>query len=197
MTYLSITILNFFGSLGYFGIFVLMVMESSIFPVPSELVMIPVGISAMSGMINPYWATLIGGIGSVIGALANYWILGRFLGKPFLEKYGKYILITQKKYKKTEQLFLKNSYIYTFVGRFIPVVRHLISIPAGIFSMKITPFILLTFLWATTWCGVLVTLGYFFGQDMIQIVSVYGRELAYITLPLAAFYLWWKIFRTK
>ena len=140
------TILDFFGSLGYFGIFVLMAMESSIFPVPSELVMIPVGISALNGTINPYLATLIGGIGSVVGALVNYWILGQFLGKPFLEKYGKYILINHTKYIKTERLFLRNSYIYTFIGRFIPVVRHLISIPAGIFSMRITPFILLTFI---------------------------------------------------
>jgi len=146
MEYLYITILNFFGSLGYFGIFVLMAMESSIFPVPSELVMIPIGISAMSGSINPYLATLVGGIGSVAGALINYWVLGRLLGKPFLEKYGKYILITRTKYHKTERLFLQNSSIYTFVGRFIPVIRHLISIPAGIFSMKMLPFISLTFL---------------------------------------------------
>jgi membrane protein DedA with SNARE-associated domain len=139
-------ILDFFGSLGYFGIFILMTMESSIFPVPSELVMIPIGISAINGSINPYLATLVGGIGSVTGALLNYWILGQFLGKPFLEKYGTYILIPPKKYHKAEKLFLQNSHIYTFIGRFIPVVRHLISIPAGIFSMKIAPFISLTFL---------------------------------------------------
>jgi len=189
------TILDFFGSLGYFGIFVLMAMESSIFPVPSELVMIPVGISALNGTINPYLATLIGGIGSVVGALVNYWILGQFLGKPFLEKYGKYILINHTKYIKTERLFLRNSYIYTFIGRFIPVVRHLISIPAGIFSMRITPFILLTFIWATIWCGILVSLGYFFWENMIEIMRSYGHELTYIALPLIALYLWWKIFR--
>ena len=189
------TILDFFGSLGYFGIFILMAMESSIFPVPSELVMIPVGISALGGTINPYLATLIGGIGSVVGALVNYWVLGQFLGKPFLEKYGKYILINHTKYIKTENLFLRNSYIYTFIGRFIPVVRHLISIPAGIFSMRVTPFILLTFIWATIWCGILVSLGYFFWENMITIMRSYGHELTYIALPLIALYLWWKIFR--
>jgi membrane protein DedA with SNARE-associated domain len=89
-------------------------------------------------------------------------VLGRWLGKPFLEKYGKYILITPRKYKKTEDLFLKNSHIYTFIGRFIPVIRHLISIPAGIFLMRMKPFILLTFIGATLWCGILVALGYFF-----------------------------------
>ncbi len=96
--------------------------------------------------MNPFLATFIGGLGSVLGALVNYWVLGRWLGKPFLEKYGKYILITPKKYKRTEDLFLTNSHIYTFVGRFIPVIRHLISIPAGIFEMQMTPFIILTFI---------------------------------------------------
>lgn len=104
----------------------------------------------------------MGGLGSVVGALANYYILGRLLGKPFLEKYGKYILITSEKYKKSENLFLKNDKVYTFVGRLIPVVRHLISIPAGIFRMPLVPFVTITFLGATLWCGILVGLGYFF-----------------------------------
>ena len=84
-------------------------------------------------------------MGSVVGATANYFILGRFIGKPFLEKYGKYILITKEKYKKTEDLFLRNQNLYTFLGRLIPVVRHLISIPAGIFRMPLIPFWVITF----------------------------------------------------
>ncbi len=122
-------------------------------------------------------------------------ILGRWLGRPFLEKYGKYILITPEKYKKTEDLFLKNSNLYTFIGRLIPVVRHLISIPAGIFRMKMTPFISITFLGATLWCGILVALGYYFGNDVIEITSKYGNELKYVAIPLIAVYLWYKIFK--
>ncbi len=196
MEHFIMLLLESLESLGYTGIFLLMAMESSIFPVPSELVMIPAGIAAATnGEFNPWIATAIGGLGSLFGALVNYWILGKWLGKPFLEKYGKYILITPKKYKKTENLFLTNSYIYTFLGRFIPVVRHLISIPAGIFSMKMQPFLWLTLLGATLWCGILVILGYFFGEDMISLVSKYGHELTYIVLPACALYLWWKIFR--
>jgi membrane protein DedA with SNARE-associated domain len=100
----------------------------------------------MGGHIDPILATLVGGVGSVVGALLNYFILGKWLGKPFLTKYGRYILITPEKYKKSEDLFLQNSKLYTFVGRFIPVVRHLISIPAGIFRMSIVPFLSLTFI---------------------------------------------------
>lgn len=94
----------------------------------------------------------------MIGALLNYFIIGKFLGKPFLEKYGKYILITYTKYKKAEDLFQKNAVLYTFIGRLLPVIRHIISIPAGIFRMPVHLFILVTFLGATLWCGILVGL---------------------------------------
>lgn len=185
----------FFSTIDYTAIFVLMTLESSIFPVPSELVMIPAGVSAAWGHIDPYLATLVWWIGSVVGALANYYILGRWLGKPFLEKYGRYILITPEKYKKSEDLFLKNDRIYTFVGRLIPVVRHLISIPAGIFRMSMSHFLSITFLGATLWCGILVALGYFFGEGVIDIVKQYGHELTYVSIPLIGLYIWWKIFR--
>jgi membrane protein DedA with SNARE-associated domain len=189
------SLFSFFSTIDYTAIFVLMTLESSIFPVPSELVMIPAWVSAMSGHIDPVLATLVGGIGSVVGALINYYILGQLLGKPFLTKYGKYILITPEKYQRAEELFLKNDKIYTFVGRFIPVVRHLISIPAGIFRMPIVPFVSLTFVWATLWCGILVALGYFFGDTMTEFISRYSNEVGYISVVLIAVYIWYKIFK--
>lgn len=187
--------IHYFGTIGYLDIFVLMAMESSIIPVPSELVMIPAGVLAAKNGIDPILATLVGWAGSVVGAFVNYWILGRWLGKPFLEKYGKYILITPAKYKRTEDLFLKNGNLYTFIGRLIPVVRHLISIPAGIFRMKMIPFVSITFIWATLWCGILVALGYFFWETVTDLTIKYMNELKYISIPLLAFYLWYKIFR--
>ena len=149
------------------------------------------------GNLNPYLATLVGGVGSVFGALLNYWILGRWIGKPFLEKYGKYILITKEKYDKTEILFLKNQNLYTFLGRLIPVVRHLISIPAGIFRMKMMPFISITFIGATLWCAILVGLGWFFGESVVAIVKEYTHEVTLIVIPLIAIYIWWKIWGKK
>jgi membrane protein DedA with SNARE-associated domain len=100
-----------------------------------------------------------------------------WLGKPFLEKFGKYILITREKYHRTESLFLRNDKLYTFIGRLIPVVRHLISIPAGIFRMKIIPFISITFLGATLWCGILVALGYYTGPYMEILIGKYSNEV--------------------
>ena len=125
----------------------------------------------------------------------NYWILGQWLGRPFLEKYGKYILITKAKYKKAEDLFLQNDAVYTFVGRFIPVVRHLISIPAGIFRMPIPLFMGLTFLGATIWCAILLGLGYYFGDGMTTLIGKYGNEVGYISVVLIGVYIWFKIFR--
>lgn len=186
---------SFFSTIDYSAIFILMTLESSIFPVPSELVMIPAWVSAMGGNIDPFLAVLIWWIGSVVGAFLNYWILGRWLGKPFLEKYGKYILITRQKYKKAEDLFLKNDKVYTFVGRLIPVVRHLISIPAGIFRMPMTPFLSITFLGATLWCTILVALGYFLGDTMTRFISQYSNEVGYVSVVLIGIYVWYKIFR--
>lgn len=188
-------ILWFFQTIDYTAIFFLMTLESSIFPVPSELVMIPAGISALSGNIDPFLAIIVWWLGSVFWALINYYVLGRFLGKPFLEKYGKYILITKEKYKKSEDLFLKNDQLYTFIGRLLPVVRHLISIPAGIFRMKIIPFITITFLGATLWCAILVGLGYFFWDTMTEVVGKYGNEVGIISIVIIGIYIWYKIFK--
>ena len=189
------SLFSFFSTIDYTAIFILMTLESSIIPVPSELVMIPAGISAMNGTINPFLAILVGWLGSVVWALLNYWILDRFLGKPFLEKYGKYILISHAKYTRAEDLFLKNSKLYTFLGRLIPVVRHLISIPAGIFRMEMNSFISITFLWATLWCAILVTLGYFFGEAFLKIISTYSNEVGYISVVLIGIYIWIKVFK--
>ncbi|GAB0175223.1 MAG: DedA family protein [Candidatus Altimarinota bacterium] len=197
MQHILENIIAWFGTLSYFDIFILMAMESSIIPLPSEFVMIPAGWIAKSGGLDPYISILAGGIGSVAGATANYFIIGRWVGKPLLEKYGKYILITKEKYQRAEDLFLKNQNLYTFLGRLIPVVRHLISIPAGIFRMPLVPFWLITFLGATLWCGILVWLGWTFGQMVLDIAVKYLHEFKVVGVPVIIVYFMWKIFGRK
>jgi membrane protein DedA with SNARE-associated domain len=176
--------------LGYTEIVLLMALESSLFPVPSELVMIPAGYRAAQGELNPWLATLCGGLGSLIGASANY-ALGKYVGKAFVLNYGKYFLISRKTYDDAEALFLRNANVATFVGRFIPAVRHLISIPPGMFGMAIPPFVLLTTLGATIWCGVLVAAGYFFGEPVVAAIGAYTHEAGLIALALLfAFVVW-------
>ncbi|ROH91136.1 DedA family protein [Stagnimonas aquatica] len=180
--------------LGYTEIFFLMALESSLFPVPSELVMIPAGFRAAQGDLNPWLATLTGGLGSLLGASANY-LLGRYVGRAFLLRYGKWFLINEAKYHEAEALFLKNAKLATFVGRFIPVIRHLISLPAGVFGMALLPFALLTTLGATLWCGVLVLLGYYLGEPTIRLVAEYSHLFGYAAVALTALFGLWFLLR--
>lgn len=159
-----------------------MTLESSIFPVPSELVLIPAGYLVATGKLGMIGSLIAAILGSLLGATINYYILGQFIGKPFLEKYGKYLLINHKKYLEAESLFLKNDRLYTFLGRFIPVVRHLISIPAGMFRMNFPVFFLLTGLGAGLWCLILMLSGYYFGQEVVDIFSKYTKEISIVVV---------------
>lgn len=190
---------NFFNelysNLNYITIFILMALESSVFPVPSELVMIPAGYLAFEGHLSLFWVILAGGLGSLFWATINYYILGKYLGKPFLLKYGKFFFIKEKKYLEAEKLFLKNSHLYTFIGRFIPVIRHFISIPAGMFSMKFSQFALLTMIGATIWCAILALVGYYFWDGMVKIFHTYTHEISLWVIGIAA--IWWIYFLFK
>ena len=180
--------------LGYAEIVFLMALESSLFPVPSELVMIPAGYLAAQGALNPWLATLAGGVGSLIGASANY-LLGRYVGRDFLLRYGKYLLLNERKYHEAEALVLKNANLATFIGRFIPVIRHLISLPAGVFGMNLLPFALITFVGATLWCGVLVACGFYLGEPAVAAIRVYTHELALAALIGLVLFVVWFLFR--
>lgn len=184
------------SQLGYGEIFVLMALESSLFPVPSELVMIPAGYLAQRGALDPWLASLAGGAGSLLGASANY-LLGRYLGRAVLLRYGRYLLINEAKYHEAEALFLGNARKATFIGRFIPVVRHLISLPPGVFGMAYLPFAVLTAIGATLWCGVLVGLGYWFGEPAVTVMATYTHELTLIVLALLAGFGLWFLFRRR
>lgn len=183
-------ITELYAGLGYFDIVVLMALESSLFPVPSELVMIPAGYLAASGQLDPMLCVLAGTVGSLIGASANY-LLGAYVGRAFLLRYGKYLLIDARKYAEAEHLFLKNAYAATFIGRLLPVIRHLISLPAGIFGMAWTPFLALTAAGAALWCAVLVATGYYFGEPAVTIFRHYMHEVAIaVVLALIVFVAW-------
>jgi len=175
---------QYVANLGYTEIFFLMALESSLFPVPSEVVMIPAGYLAVRGDLDPFLATLAGGLGSLLGASVNY-ALGRYAGRTFLLRYGKWFLIDERKYQEAEQLFLRNAVRATFIGRFIPVIRHLISLPPGVFGMPKIPFAVATLIGATIWCGVLVAVGYWFGEPAAAVIRHYSHEIGLIAVLLA------------
>lgn len=163
------------GSLGYVGIFIMMFLESTVFPIPSEVVMIPAGYLAHKGEMNIYIVIILGALGSLCGALFNYYFALKF-GRTFLMKYGKYFFVSHETIEKTEVFFKDHGHISTFSGRLIPGLRHYISLPAGLARMNLFVFCLYTTLGATIWVIILTILGYYIG-DNEELVKEYLRYL--------------------
>ena len=185
-------LLDTIGTMGYPGIFLLMAMESSIIPVPSELVMPPAGYLAYQGKMNMAVAILSGTAGSLVGAYANYFA-SHYLGRPLILKYGKYVLIPPDKFERVEKFFLKHGEISTFIGRLLPVIRHLISIPAGVAGMNHVKFSLYTLLGAGIWCTILTWIGYAIGENQQLIMQYSHKALVWVllfSLALVAVYVW-------
>ena len=186
-------LLDIIGSLGYPGIFLLMAMESSVIPIPSELVMPPAGYLVHQGKMAWLPVILAGSVGSLVGAYANYYA-SRWLGRPLILKYGRYLLIPPDKFQRVEQFFLCHGEISTFIGRLLPVVRHLISIPAGIAGMNHLRFSLYTLLGAGIWCSILTWIGYVIGQNQELVIAWSHRALFWVVVAcclLVAGYVWW------
>jgi len=183
-------LLNTIGVLGYPGIFLLMAMESSIIPVPSELVMPPAGYLAQQGRMNIWFAIFMGTAGSLVGAYANYYA-AHYLGRPLLLKYGKYVWITEEKFAKVEQFFKDHGEISTFIGRLLPVVRHLISLPAGLAGMNHVKFTIYTLAGAGIWVTILTWIGYFIGANQ-ELIMKYSHQavigVVMVSAVIIAFY---------
>ena len=196
------SIINFIvetvSSLGYAGIFIMMFLESSFFPFPSEVVMIPAGYLAYKGEMNMYLVILFGILGSLAGSLFNYYLAVKF-GRRFLIKYGKYFFIKEETIVKMEEFFKKHGHISTFSGRLIPVVRQYISLPAGLARMNLFIFSLYTSLGAGIWVAILAILGYYLG-DNEGLIKEYLRYIIVailIALVVLAFWYYRKTKRNK
>jgi len=163
------------GSLGYPGIFFLMFLESSFFPFPSEVVMVPAGYLAYQGEMNLIIVVICGILGSLAGALFNYYLAVR-MGRPLLLRYGQYIMFNESALKKMELFFARHGHISTFTGRLIPGVRQYISLPAGLARMSVPLFCFYTSLGAGIWVLILAVLGYYIGGNE-DLVKTYLREI--------------------
>ncbi|MCX2683675.1 DedA family protein [Campylobacter sp. MIT 21-1685] len=166
--------------MGYLGIVLLMSLESSFIPFPSEIVMIPAGYLASKGELNPFLCIFFGVLGSVLGALINYFLC-YFYGKKIVLKYGKYVGITEAKFQKFEQFFHRHGEISTFSCRLLPGIRQYISLPAGIAKMKLFNFIFFTALGSTIWVSILVALGFFIGENE-KLIAQYLQQILIILI---------------
>ena len=189
------TIVSYIGDMGYLGIFLLMFLESTFFPFPSEIVMIPAGYLAYKGEMNIYIIVLVGILGSVGGALLNYY-LALLFGRKFILKYGKYFFIKEETLDKLESFFSKHGELSTFNGRLIPGIRQLISLPAGLARMNIAKFSFYSALGAGIWIVVLVALGYLLGSNE-KMVSEYLKSATLIALICVVFITIFYVVRNK
>jgi membrane protein DedA with SNARE-associated domain len=165
---------------GYLGIFLLMTVESSFIPFPSEIVLIPAGFLASKGdmSIGMIMASALGG--SMTGAFINYY-LALTLGRKILRKYGKYFFINENAIEKMDSYFQKHGHISTFIGRLVPGIRQLISIPAGLSQMNLVVFSTYTALGAGLWALILVMIGYVIGENQ-ELIDTYLKQITIAVL---------------
>jgi membrane protein DedA with SNARE-associated domain len=183
------------GDMGYWGIFLLMFLESTFFPFPSEVIMIPAGYLAYKGEMNLSIVVVVGIVGSVAGALFNYYLAMHF-GRGFLLRYGKYFFIKEETLDKLEAFFQKHGELSTFNGRLIPGIRQLISLPAGLARMNLLRFSFYSALGAGIWVIVLVALGYLLGSNE-ELISEYLHTATLIALVSVVFITLFYVIRHK
>ena len=180
---------------GYPGAAALMALESMIAPVPSEAVMPFVGFLVADGKWNLWLAILFTSVGSIIGSLLSY-LMGYYGGRPLVLKVGRYLLLNQHDLEWTERFFHRRAGVWTlFVGRFVPVVRHFISIPAGTGRMPMLPFVGVTLAGATLWNTFLLICGMKL-RDHWHVVQKYSHQVDVVVLVVLAVGVVW-FYRTK
>jgi membrane protein DedA with SNARE-associated domain len=177
LDHLATFVQDFVLRVGYPGLFLLITLESTLVPIPSELVMPFAGILAARGEFSLPVILVINSSAALLGSAISYWI-GAAGGKPLLLRYGKFALIRAKDIELTERFFARHGKATILIGRFLPVVRHIISVPAGIARMPLAAFFTQTFIGSTIWGAILIVLGYHFGDSFLAT----ARELKHVDL---------------
>lgn len=187
----------YMANMNYFTITLLMAIESSFIPFPSEIIIPPAAFKAANGELNVFLVVFFGSFGALIGALFNYYF-AKLLGQRLLLKFAdtriaRMMLVDRAAVEKSEAYFRKNGNISTLIGRLVPGIRQLISLPAGLVSMNLKNFIFYTVIGSTIWNIILALLGYFFYSQKERL-ELYYHEISYVMLGLGAMYVTYLVY---
>ena len=189
-------ITNSLGEYGYQAVFVLMVLESALIPIPSEVTMVFGGFLASRGRLDFFWVGLLGTLANVVGSWIAYWI-GLRGGRPLVERWGRYIFLRPHELDRAEAWFDRHGDAAVFFGRLLPVVRTFISLPAGVARMPFGRFTVFTFLGCLPWTFALAWAGLALGDNW-ETVLRYGEPISWaIAVAGVAFVTWWLVKRYR
>ena len=203
VTVLTGLIISIISSTGYLGIFGLMTAESALIPIPSEITMTFAGYLASIGKFNLLIIIIVGALANLFGSALAYW-LGRWgqeaVVRKLIKKYGKYLLISENEYNRSEKWFRQYGDGITFFSRVLPIVRTFISLPAGVAAMSFWRFGIFTFLGSIIWSGILAYIGYILGKNWDSLHPYY-QKFEYVIVGgivlLFVYYVWHKISKLK
>ncbi|HEV2333135.1 MAG TPA: DedA family protein [Gammaproteobacteria bacterium] len=178
------------GSLGYGGVVLLMAIESACIPLPSEVTLPFAGYLVFKGELSLWGVALAGAVGCVLGSLVAY-AVGAWGGRPLVEKYGRYLLVSSRDLALADRWFARHGDITIFVGRLLPVVRTFIAFPAGVARMALGKFVVYSFLGSLIWCWALAWLGARLGEHWDSLGTYFHRFDALILAGIVAGAAWW------
>jgi membrane protein DedA with SNARE-associated domain len=181
------------SAMGYGGIVLLMAIESACIPLPSEIIMPFSGYLVSTGELNLWGVAIAGAVGCVLGSLVAYWV-GMYGGRPFIEKYGRYILLSRHDLDIADRWFAKYGEVIVFVSRLLPAIRTFIAFPAGVARMNLTRFVIYTFAGSLPWCLALAYVGQKLGEQWdkdVRLKTWFHRFDFLIGIAGALFVAWW------
>ncbi len=200
VTWLSGIAHSLIATFGYPGIIFGMAIESFNIPLPSEAIMTFAGVLVAQGELNFWWVVLAGALGNLIGSIGNYY-LGAYGGRPLLEKYGKYVLVSQRDLDRADHWFAKYGLAAVFFTRMVPVIRTFISLPAGMARVPIVPFIIFTFAGSLLWSMLLTYLGMLLGANYEAVIKPWMQRFEIVIMlglvALVGLYVWHHLRKPK
>ena len=193
ITALAVWIMSVISTMGYGGIVLLMAIESACIPLPSEIIMPFAGFLVFKGELILWLVALAGAVGCVVGSIPAYY-LGMYGGRPLVERYGKYVLISKRDLDMADRWFDKHGEIIIFIARLLPAVRTFIAFPAGVARMNMPKFIIYTFVGSLIWCWLLAYAGMKFGEHWDKL-KVYFHEFHYVIIAAGVAFVVWYVWR--